>query len=153
AAGHRLRAAVDAELRCDHARCDRMIAGDHERTDAGGLRTRNGLCGLGARRIDHADEPEKDQVLLDRLVDSLRTERIAWQQAQRDCERAHALACELVDRLEYLLAALRRQRNFPVADLFLRAACEQDVRRTLREREQELLSLGIAVYRAHPHPK
>src|SRR5690606_28807731 len=124
-------------------------AGDHERTDAGILRARNGLRGFGARRIDHADETEEDQVLFDRLVDSLRTERIARQQAQRDPERAHALPREIVDRLAYLLAALRRQRDLLLADFFLRAACKQDIRRAFREREQEFLALRIAVNRAH----
>ena len=44
-----------------------MIAGDHDGADVRIARDAHGLFHLGARRIDHADKTEQDEIFLDRL--------------------------------------------------------------------------------------
>ena len=72
----------DAELLGDDRGGLRMIAGDHDRADAGALRASHGLRRLVPWRIDHADQSGEDEVALDALADAVR------RRACRPCERA-----------------------------------------------------------------
>ena len=80
----------DAELGGDDRGGHRMIAGDHDRADAGAFRARDGLLRLVARRIDHADQPSEDEVLLDALVELLVLERVRRQRAEGDARACAA---------------------------------------------------------------
>ena len=57
----------DSEFPRDRHGCARMVAGDQDCPDAGGLRPRDGCARLRARRIDHANQPQKDEVALERI--------------------------------------------------------------------------------------
>ena len=71
-----------------------MIARDHQRPDPGRFRAPDGLRRLRAGRIDHADQPEKHELMLEVFVDNVVRERVFRQQAQRYAERAQGFLRE-----------------------------------------------------------
>jgi hypothetical protein len=59
----------NAEFAGDDGRSLRVIARDHDRTDAGSPGAGDGRLGFRARRVDHADQPEEDEVMFDPLIE------------------------------------------------------------------------------------
>src|SRR5687767_4611967 len=119
-----------------------MIAGNHHWTNPGPSRPRHGLLRLLARRIDHADESEKDEFLLDAFVSLFVLEGVGRQDARGDAEGAQGLAREVFIGLHNLCAALLRQWPFFLPESFVRAAREQHVRRAFGKNEHTLLLLA-----------
>ena len=89
----------DPELLGDHRSGPRMVAGDHDRADACGSRAGDGGPGLLTRRVDHPDQSEEDQILLDAIVEVLRAERVPRQRAVGHRDGPQGLPGELVDHL------------------------------------------------------
>ena len=54
----------DAQLARDLTRGQRMVTGDHDGPDTGGLALGHGRLNLGSRRVDHTDQADEDQVAL-----------------------------------------------------------------------------------------
>ena len=61
----------DAEFAGDGRRRVWMIAGDHHHADASTVAFHDGLLRLGARRVIHAGEADKDEIVLHFLSDEL----------------------------------------------------------------------------------
>ena len=118
-----------------------MIAGNHDRANAGALRAGHGLLCLLARRIDHADQAQKDEFVLDALVHFFVLKRIRRQLARGDAQRAQRLAGKFFIDLQNLRSPLVGQRPLLFAHKFLRAAGEQHVRRTFGEDEQSFAAV------------
>ena len=78
--------AGDAQLAGDRQRRVGVVAGDHDRADAGLPAGANRRPDLLARRVDHADQADEDQVLLaaGRLVAGVRV----WRSARARTRRA-----------------------------------------------------------------
>ena len=57
----------DLELAGDRLGGRRVVAGDHDGADMRALGDRDGRLRLGARRVDHADDAEQHEVVLDAL--------------------------------------------------------------------------------------
>ena len=118
----------DAQLVGDLARRQRMIAGDHDGPDAGDLARRPPpRVTSGSRRIDHADQPDEDQVALQLRRRDARRRRIGQRlggagevverlvrllldRLERDAQHAHALAGQLFVGGSDALAPRRVQR-------------------------------------------
>jgi hypothetical protein len=126
-----------------------MIARDHDWPDAGALGARHCRLRFGARRVDHADQPQEHEILLDLLVEILMPEVILRERAEGDAERPQGLLGEVVVGVQNGGPARGRERPRLLADEFMRAAPQQDVGRALGEGDPPLRSLGILVNRAH----
>src|SRR5690606_36915392 len=105
----------------DDPRSSGMVAGDHHDADPGAVRARDRILRLAARRIDHADQAEETELVLDALVELLVLKRLARQRPKRDAERSQCLTCESLVGLRNLGAALGRERPCPLARPLLRA--------------------------------
>ena len=67
-AGHEPRARLeDRQFARDRLGGRRMVAGDHHGADVRPLGGDDGVSGLGARRVDHADQAEQHEIVLDAL--------------------------------------------------------------------------------------
>ena len=109
------------------------------------LRARDRFLRLLARRVDHADQPEEDQLLLD-VARRLRRARARPPAARGRRRRACAAPRRPAPRWPPGSRARRSvgQRPRLFADQLVRAARQQHVRRALGEDEQALLLLGVA---------
>ena len=114
-------------------------------------RARDGLLRFLARRIDHADQAQKDEFLLDALVNFVRCSNASdGSVARGNAQRAQRLAGELFVRLQNLArgaASVNGRLSSPTS------SCEQRASSTsgapLVKTSSSLLSLGIGVNRAH----
>jgi hypothetical protein len=64
-----------------------VIARNHHGSDARAPGTCDRVARLVARRIDHADQAQEGEILLDALVELLASDRVVRQQAKRDSKR------------------------------------------------------------------
>jgi hypothetical protein len=112
-----------------------MVAGDHDRSDASAFRARHRLRCFLARRIDHADETEEDEIPLYAVVECLGLARILRQRTKGDPKGAQRFASELFVECQDFSAAFRCQRPRLLAYQLVGAAGEQHVRRTFSQRE------------------
>jgi hypothetical protein len=89
-----------------------MIPGDHQRTNPGASRARHCVARFGPRRVDHANQPGEDQILLDAVVraPALRGERIAGQPSGGHAKRPQRLIGKRVVVTHDLRPAFGRQR-------------------------------------------
>ncbi len=126
-----------------------MITRDHDRADAGALGQRDSVLRFVARRVDHSDQPEEDEIVLDALVNLVAPERVLRQRSEGDTERSQRFSRQVFIATRNLRAAFGRERSRLFADKLLRAAHEQDIRRAFGQDEQAFLPLGVAVNRAH----
>ena len=70
--------ARDTEFRANDRSGLRMIAGNHHRSDSRTFCARDGLFRLVPRRIDHADQSCKDEIMLDVLADVFGGGSLTW---------------------------------------------------------------------------
>ncbi len=126
-----------------------MVAGDHDRADAGAAGALHGGLRLFARRVYHPDEADKDQLLFQALIHRAGVERVRGQLAQRHAQCPQRLPGKLFVRTQNLLAPLSGQRTVLPAHQFVRTARHQNVRSALREREHPLFALGVGVNGGH----
>ena len=98
----------DAEVGGDPRRGVRVVAGDHQHAHAGGVRLGDRRPRLRARRVDDPDQPEVDELALDRLV--LRRPLAGRQRPVGDGQRAQREVGEPLDGREDLAPAGVRQR-------------------------------------------
>ena len=119
--GHRPAVGGDAELGRNDRRRLRVIAGDHDRPDPGALRARDRFSGLVPRRVDHADQPEEDQIALHLGVDCLGL-GIPRERAKGDPEGTQRLAGKRLVALPDRGAALLGQRRRLLTHQLVRAA-------------------------------
>ena len=127
-----------------------MIARDHHRADAGALRASHRVARFGTGRIDHANQPFEDEVLLELIVRLCR--RSFRQPSRGDAERPKRLAGQRFVGAQDLGAAVRGQRPAVVVHGLEGAACEQHVRSAFREHDGAALLLGVTMERAHQLP-
>src|SRR5215203_1378224 len=99
-----------------------MISRDHQRPDAGRFRAPNGLPRLRTRRVDHADQPEEHELMLELLVHSVVGERILRPQTHGYAERAQRLLGEALIGSLNRNAPLRGQWPPLLPNLLMRAA-------------------------------
>ena len=127
----------DAELLGDHRGRARVIAGNHQRADAGAFGPGHGVLRLVARWVDHADQPGEHEVLFDALVRAggVLREGVGRQPEAGDAERAQRLAGERLVHLQNLRATRGRQRSPVVAHHLEAAPRQQHVGRALREHD------------------
>ena len=126
-----------------------MIAGDHDGANAGALGTRHGLFGFLARRINHADQAQEDEFLLEIRIYFVVFKRVRGQFARGDAQRAQRLAGEFFAQLQDVRPPLVGQRFLLFTHEFPRTASDQHTWRAFGENEQALLPLGIRVNRRH----
>ena len=93
------------------------------------VRVGDGGTGLRPRRVDDPDQPEEDELPLDRLV--LRRRLVRRQRPVGDRKRAQRQVGEPVDRREDLAPARLGKRPHTAAEALLGAAGEQHVGRAL----------------------
>ncbi len=141
APGHDPRARLwDPKLAGDRRRRRRVVAGDHHGADCARLATVHGVLHLRARRIDHADKPQEDKLVLDAYRQLGRGSRVRLEAqgsgrdtAAGDCKRAQGLPGELVVALCERGAALVVERDDPALLPHEPALREQDLGRALDE--------------------
>ena len=144
-------AVMPSSLRDDGGRA-RVIAGDHDRANAGAPGARDGVLRLRARRIDHADQAGEHQALFDALVRiGARAPRArpASQPAGGDAKRAQRFAGQRFVGLQNLLATRGGERPPVLADDFERASRQQHVGRPLGEHDAGVFLRRVAMDRAH----
>ena len=157
-AGQRLAALFDdAQVGGDASRGERMVAGDHDGTDAGPMRFGDGGTHFGARRIDDADHAHPDQfglqhVALFRDIGDMAcgVDRYAGHVGKRcRTERAIGLSQRTIgfagkafDRRQNLLTITFREWTDGTVDGDPVAIVKQHIRRTFRKDRQ---SAGIRI--------
>ncbi len=140
----------DAEIGGDPRRRVRMVAGDHQHAHARGVRVGDRGPGLRPRRVDDPDQPEVDELALDRLV--FRQRLVRRQRPVGDRQRSQSEVGEAVDRREDLVPPRLGKRSHAPADALLGAAREQHVGRALGDDGDAELALVVGVHRAHQLP-
>jgi hypothetical protein len=124
-----------------------MVPRDHHGADAGAFGPGYRLLRLFARRVDHADYADEDQLLLDAVV---RLRRGLWRERpEGDAEGPERLAREPLGRGPSLRPSLCGQQPGFVAGDLVGAAREEDVRRALDEQDTALGLLCVLVDRTH----
>ena len=96
------------ELAGDRLGGDGVVAGDHPHLDAGRMRLRDGVAGLGPRRVDDADERQEPKVGDERQQVGVRIERLRVEVPLGGRQDAQALRAEPVVLGEVRLADLGR---------------------------------------------
>ena len=144
-AGDEARARLeDVELARDRAGGRRVVAGDHDGADVRAPRDRDRLLHLLARRIDHADDPEQHEIVLDALrqldvgrgiVRDRCPSDAAGTRARGDRERAQAPGSASASLRRDQFGARRRRSARPACRRRhdIAALREQDLRRALDE--------------------
>ena len=148
----------DVELARDRLGGRRMVAGDHHGADMRAPGGRDRGLRLGARRVDHADEAEQHEVVLDRCPAARRraaasrglrieAERGGRQRAGRDRERAQRLRGERVVAPGQLGALGVAERDDLAVLPQVAAVREQDLGRALHEHAQLARMVAVAMDR------
>ncbi len=104
---------------------DRMIAGDHDDADARALRGGDRLLRFRPRGIDDADDADKDQLVLQRLVGFI--VMFFGDAAIGDAERAQRFAGQHLDGNEQLCAAFLTQGDDLISNPLVRTARQQNI--------------------------
>ena len=141
-----LAAGCDPQLGRDRRSRRRVVAGDHHDAHPRRVRGPHRRRRLGARRVDHADDAEPDEITL--FLGARQHRRAGGQAARGEAERAQRVAGEPLDRSLDLHAPLGGEGALGVADPLVRAAREQDVGRTLRH-QHDAPVLAVDMDRAH----
>ena len=128
-----------------------VVAGDHDHADACTLRRGDRRLGLRARRVDDAQNADKDQFLLQRLHFGVGCGLIALMRnaAVGDAQRAQRLGGQLLDRGQNLRPPFFSQRAHLVAATFVRAARQQHIGSTLGDHGHRICVLGVGLHCAH----
>ena len=84
----------NADLLGDMASSQRVVTGDHHRTNAGRAAICHCVCHLRPRRIDHAEQPDQSQLALQRRIGCLH--RLAIPATHADTQNTHPLGGHLV---------------------------------------------------------
>ncbi len=92
---------ADPDLAGDRGRGERMVARDHDDPDPGGVAAGDGFGDLGARRVQHRDQPQEAESLLGLLA---RRRLAAPDLALREREHAQPFPCVALDPLRDLRA-------------------------------------------------
>ncbi len=126
----------------------RVIAGDHHRRDAGRLAEADRRARLGARRIEHADQPEERQVAFDplggQIVGHLH-EAAAGEGQHAQPVGGHLLGC--------ILGRLRIERLAPVGPELIAAQRNHAFGAALREGEDCVAARCNVVMRSRSDSK
>jgi len=119
----------------DRERRGGMIAGDHERADAGRDARGHGGPSLVARRVDHADEPGEHELLLDvaRDLDGRPARgRCGGVHPPRQAEHPQRPCRQIGVRPENLGSSRLRERHPPASPRLMRATRQDRFRSALR---------------------
>src|SRR6516165_4612394 len=111
----------NAELSRDDSRGLWVITGDHDRSDTGTFRLCHCLFGPLARRINHANKPEKHEFTFDGLIEAAVVVRGLRQRTKCDAERAQSFTGKLVIAGKNFGAALGRQWPWLFSEELVRA--------------------------------
>src|SRR5690606_33389582 len=119
----------DAELaRDDQGRC-RVVSRDHDGTHAGALGAANGVPDLLARWVDHPDQTEKNEVLLELRTRLMAIEALARDHLRCDGQRSERFPGESLVRLDDFEAAVVRERPLDAVDELVRTPWQEHIRR------------------------
>jgi len=146
--GQRLRGRCDdAEIDGD-AQCGAgMVAGDHHYADAGSMCLADRCCRRWPRRVDHADGADIDQSML-----KLRTLRCAFagiERAKCHGQGSQGGVGQSGDINEDARAHRAVERHTGRADLQLRAARQQHIRRALDDQQRAVVIVVVGFDRRH----
>jgi len=108
-----------------------VIAGHHDALEAGAASHLQRFDHLGPRRVYHAEQPDKHEILLDAFRGYAR--RDFRQRAKCHCQHPQRVARHVVVLPEYRLALLSRQADGPAGLQPLAAEIEDDIGRALDE--------------------
>ncbi len=137
--GARLDTRAQPEFVGDRAGGDRVVAGDHADVDAGGQGAGDGVLGLGAQRVDDADQRHEQQVVhgTHRVADR-RGHRVGIEATHGERQHPQALLRQPLVRREQVVAPFV-DRHLLAVPQHVGAAVEHHVGRTLHRREVGLL--------------
>ena len=145
----------EAELVGDRPGGHGVVAGDHPDVDPGGVGDADGVDGLGAQRVDDADERDQHEVvhLAHRIVER-RGHGVGREVADGERQDAQPALGQLPVGVEQLVADLL-DRDLLAVPQRRRAAVDDDVRRTLHADEVGFVEdapgdpVGAVVERRH----
>ncbi len=128
----------------------RMVACNHNRANPRRHSACNCVLCLSARRIDHTDQSQEDEVFLDAFTIKLcLSQSVLWQRAERYRKCSQGFTGKFFIDLQNFCAAFFGERFDLISYKLLRTAGKQYVRCAFGEGKQSFLLLGVTVNRTH----